>query len=168
LPSIAHSKVEPASFAENAKLARVAFIDPLGPESIVVSGAVVSTATVRGAERAVYEREPSGTSVSLVPHDPPPSAEVVPREVSPSKISTVVPAVCDPATVTSSEFVRAPSVGVVRTGTDGAIVSTEHVRLAGVGSVFCAAQSQIPPPAPLRVCCFALRRPGETLILTHV
>ena len=43
-----HSKVAPAS-EEKAKLARAELVSPLGPESIAVSGAAVSTVHLRNA-----------------------------------------------------------------------------------------------------------------------
>ena len=43
-PSILHSKLEPASLAENSKVGVGSLVGPVGPESIVVSGAVLSIA----------------------------------------------------------------------------------------------------------------------------
>jgi len=48
-PSSLHSKLAD-SFEENAKLAVVALTAPLGPESMFVSGGVLSTVTVRPSE----------------------------------------------------------------------------------------------------------------------
>jgi hypothetical protein len=45
-PSSLHSKVDPASFEENEKLAPVSFVGLAGAEEMVVFGAVVSTVTV--------------------------------------------------------------------------------------------------------------------------
>ena len=45
-PSSEHWNVEPDSLEENSNVALVLVVDPVGPESIVVSGAVVSGTTV--------------------------------------------------------------------------------------------------------------------------
>ncbi len=45
-----HSKLEPVSVEENARLAEALFTVPDGPESMVVSGAVVSTVTLVAVE----------------------------------------------------------------------------------------------------------------------
>ena len=45
-PSILHSKLEPASWRENAKVGVGSLVVPVGPESIVVSGAVLSGGAV--------------------------------------------------------------------------------------------------------------------------
>ena len=47
-----HSKLEPVSFDENPSVAEVDAVGPVGPESIVVSGATVSTVQVRAASLA--------------------------------------------------------------------------------------------------------------------
>ena len=47
--STLHRKLEPGSLAEKAKLGVRSRIEPLGPESIVVSGGVVSTVKLRVA-----------------------------------------------------------------------------------------------------------------------
>ena len=41
-----HWNVEPVSFAENLSVASLFCVDPVGPSSIVVSGAVLSTGAV--------------------------------------------------------------------------------------------------------------------------
>jgi hypothetical protein len=46
-PSSRHSKLAPASLEWNAKAAAVSLVEPDGPLSMVVSGAVVSTVNVR-------------------------------------------------------------------------------------------------------------------------
>jgi hypothetical protein len=46
-PSRRHSKVEPGSSAEKAKVGDWSFVGSSGPESIVVAGALVSTVNVR-------------------------------------------------------------------------------------------------------------------------
>ncbi len=48
-PSRRHSKLEPVSLEENANCGEAELIVPVGPESIVVSGATVSTVKVRVA-----------------------------------------------------------------------------------------------------------------------
>ena len=45
-PSSRHWNVEPGSLEENANVASVEVVVPLGPESIVVSGGVVSGGVV--------------------------------------------------------------------------------------------------------------------------
>src|SRR5581483_5307400 len=45
--STRHSKLDPDSEEENAKVGVASLVVPAGPESIVVSGAVVSTVNVR-------------------------------------------------------------------------------------------------------------------------
>ena len=74
-PSISQVMEEPASFATKVNIAELLFTVSEGPESIVVSGGVLSTVMVRMAEvvefnptstaRAVIETGPSGLVVEF-------------------------------------------------------------------------------------------------------
>jgi hypothetical protein len=121
-------------------------VEPEGPESIDVSGAAVSTTTVRvfetgevlpalSVEVAVYACEPSATPVSGLDQVPPPVAVTAPLELAPSKISTTEPASAVPERVKLPELLSVPSAGLVIWGAGGAVTSTAQERTAGVGSV---------------------------------
>ncbi len=51
-PSIRHSKLDPGSSEENVKLGVVSVVEPLGPESMVVCGAVLSPCQVGSVSAA--------------------------------------------------------------------------------------------------------------------
>jgi hypothetical protein len=78
-------------------------------------------------------------------------------DVAPSKTSTTLPGSAVPDTVTLPVLLTLPSAGLVMTGAAGAIVSTVHVRVAGVGSVLPAesvartAKVWEPSPRPVYV-----------------
>ena len=117
---------------------------------MMTSGPLTSTITVRptdgpetfpAASRAVavYVWLPSGTDVSSRDQVPPAVAVAVPREVVPSKTSTVELASAVPDSVNVCVARIAPLAGAVIAGAAGGSVSTIHVREAGVESVFPAA-----------------------------
>ena len=66
-------------------------------------------------------------------------AVVTPRLVEPSKISTAEFGSAEPVSVTALLAWTLFSAGAVITGLAGADVSTENIRLAGVGSTLPAA-----------------------------
>ncbi len=55
----------PDSEAENVNAAVVMVLEPDGPEPIVVSGATVSTRTVRGADNADVRPPPAADAVAV-------------------------------------------------------------------------------------------------------
>jgi len=87
----------------------------------------------------MYVCEPSATDTTVFDQLPTPDAVVVPREVGPSKISTVAPASAEPESVNEPVLLCVPSTGASIVGAAGAVVSIVHVRLAGVGSTLPAA-----------------------------
>jgi hypothetical protein len=112
---------------------------PEVPSEIVVSGARVSTRTVRVAEaadalpaasvaRAEYTCIPSATALSVMFHPAPVPAIVVPRKVVPSVSTTVEFGSAVPLNMTAAELVQAPSAGAEIAGAVGAWVSTRTVR----------------------------------------
>ena len=87
----------------------------------------------------MYVWLPSGTDVSSRDQVPPAVAVAVPRDVVPSKTSTVELASAVPDSVKVCVARTAPFAGAVIAGAPGACVSTVQVREAGVESVFPAA-----------------------------
>ena len=148
-PSSRHSNVAFASVEWNG-IWPANFVRPIGPPSMIASGPVTSTITVRpvdgpetfpAASRAVavYVWLPSGTDVSWRDQVPAAVAVVVPREAVPSKTSTVELASAVPDSVKVCVPRTALFAGAVIAGAAGACVSTVHVRVAGVASVLPAA-----------------------------
>ena len=64
-PSSAHSNVAPPSSATNVKPADVLVVEPDGPEVMVVSGATLSTVTVRWDEVVLLPARSVARAASL-------------------------------------------------------------------------------------------------------
>ncbi len=141
-PSRRHSNVEPASEDENVNCGDAFVIVPVGPESIVVFGAVASTVNVRVAGDAstlpaasvartlnVYAPSASEPRMRGDVHDC-----HVPAVAPVSRRHSNVEPVSLEENVNVGEFVVIVPVGPVSMVVFGAAVSTVNVRVAGVGS----------------------------------
>jgi hypothetical protein len=137
-----HANVVPLSVAENAKVADVELVGPVGPDVIVVSGAAASTVTWTAAEEldvlpaaseavAVYVCVPSPTDVKVVCHAPPEPAVTVATCVAPSSSFTSASDSAAPDTATEELVCVLLSAGLEIVGAAGATVSTVHDRVAG-------------------------------------
>jgi hypothetical protein len=161
-PSRLHSNVAAGSSAVNVNDADVLAVAPSGPVVIVVFGALVSTLTVTEFDAgevlaaasiatAVYVWAPSATPVRALLQVPPPPVVVVPRDVAPSKTSTVALGSAVPESVMLPVLFVLPSAGLVIAGAAGGVTSTVQVRTAGVGSVLPAGSvaltSKVCPPS---------------------
>ena len=131
---------------EKAKVAAGPLPVPLGPLSIAVSGACVSTVTptpvdageafpAASVATAVSVWAPSASVRATVQAPPAPAVAAVPTGAPPSRTRTDAPASAVPLTVRAPSVSVAPSAGLVMDGAAGAVPSTVHVRAAGVGSV---------------------------------
>ena len=135
-----HSNVA-VSFAEKAKVASVARVDTLGPESIVVSGAAVSTVKLRLAASPVFPAASVARTSNVCA--PSASTSVVCSDVQAAngavstRQSRLAPGSLANANVGVASFVRPAGPPVM--ATVGATVSTVKLRLAGVASTLPAA-----------------------------
>ena len=133
-PASAHSNPLDGTLELNVNIAVEELEASAGPVAIVVSGAVVSTVTLRvpdgldtfpatSVARAVYVCTPSATPVKVIAQAPVASAPVVPDEVPPSDTRTLLPGSAVPPRVTVAPVVVSAG-GSVITGAAGAVRST--------------------------------------------
>jgi hypothetical protein len=160
-PSTRHSNVEPASVAVKPKLGDAVAVTPLGPDVIVVSGAVASTVNER--EAGVASTLPA-TSVAL-------TSNVWPPSVSVAAVNGEVQLVHAPVSTrhwkvepVSLEANWKPGVAelVSPDGPEeivvcGAVTSTVNERDAGVGSTLPARSM----PRTSKVCAPSAKAGGE-------
>ena len=140
-PSSLHSKV-PASVEVKSKLAEVELLTAGGVEVSVVSGAVVSMVHVKlaGVVSAFPAASRARTNNVWLPSDRPARASGVVHatKAAPSRLHSKVPASFE-VNVKLAEVELLTAGGVEVRVVLGAMVSTVHVKLAGVASTLRAA-----------------------------
>ena len=140
-PSSLHSNVEPDSVELNWNVALALVVVPDGPAVTDVSGAAVSTRTVRALElpdelpdgvdaRATYTWSPLATPESWRSRPRSRTRCAVARDTVPSSTVTVAPGSAAPASVKLALRLQPSAAGVVIVGAPGAVVSTENELVA--------------------------------------